>query len=315
MAKDLPDFVQELLPSFFELYPRMGPSNPSSWIVWSNDKVKYAFMDICHADMVYYSSGWKNLITAIPNDDDISLAYQRMLINGPFRGFSDLIHLEKDETSGKYFAMCSDLDRWPANVLFNYCIATRFPLEKPGLTKDFGKLLEKGYDPTLSALLAWSAHYPTYAWMPKREKGERGFYTWGHYWHDSNADWRRILSGDMTLMSVSYRENPRQCCPSNVIWGESEDHRILRFMSDEEIANHFDMKPVVVKPPKKKKAKAPQGDPGQVYQYMQQLLIQPQDWPPPQPVGDIVNNAMDQLVQQLHQEEEQFIGMNDPNED
>lgn len=191
------------------------------------------------------------LITAVPKTDERSLTYQRMLMHGPFKAFSDLISLEC--VDGNYFFLLSELDKWPANVLYNFCIATRVPIEISHLLPQFGALIEKGYDPTLAFLLSYSCNG-----VPFKE--ERSYpYNRGHFWFDTSSDWTRILSGDMTEMSVPYSKKPSACSPTNKIWGNSDKHLKIMKMPDEKVAELFEL-PVKIAPPPPgpKKSKAEQ---------------------------------------------------------
>lgn len=228
----LPDNVIEVLPALFQTYPKLNQSTPSSWIVWKNDgEVKQRYSAICHASMATDGPGWDELITAVPQSNSISLGYQRMLINGPFRAFSDLISLSKSEDF--YYLHCSKLDKWPANVLFNYCIATRLPIEWNHYLPLFNELVEKGFDQTLAFLLSYAT----------RGKGETewNFPFHGHMWLDAASDWTRVLSGDMTKLSTSFKERPQGCRPCNAIWGHSEAHNEFRGKTFEEVAEFFNV--------------------------------------------------------------------------
>ncbi len=227
----------------------------SNWFQWKNnaetaEDVSDHFNRPCHAEMLYSYPGWTDLITAVDKTDEASLAYQKMLIYGPFKGFSDQITLH--QVGKEYFVHCSGLDVWPANVIYNYCIATRVPREHSIYLPHFMKLVEKGYDPTLAFLLSWS----TYG----KGRSHRTFPSLSHYWHDVTSDWSSIISGTFTKPSVSFFKNPTQCIPSNSIWGIDPGIRRLNGKSDEQIAKMFNMLPVVqapIEPPKPKIEKLP----------------------------------------------------------
>lgn len=224
-------YIEELVKS----YPSLSKAVPSSWFTWRDDNGLFNphYNQICHALMVHDGPGWDGLITAVAKSDAISLDYQRMLIHGPFRGFSDLITLEKFGKD-QYYIECSDLDKWPANVLYNYCIATRLPTEFSGYLLHFAKLLEKGYDPTLAFMLSWT--------KPSSGDRRRNYSRTEHFWLDSASDWSLLLSGNMSMTKVtkdSFKKRPSGARPCNVIWGHSDDYEKLMFMLDEDVKDKY----------------------------------------------------------------------------
>ena len=221
--------LKDNLPTLFESYPRLNDVQPSSWLVWNAEgKNELKVKGPCHAHM-YYQKGYDDFVTAVPVSDVISLEYLRMLINGPFKGFSDLISLNKTDD---YYLHLTNLNKWPANVIYNFCVASRTPLEHKELLEHWYELVKVGFEPTLAFLLSYSNR-------GKKFEGERSFYPYGHYWHDSSSNWLSIIKGDMTKMSGSFKTNPEQVRPTNCIWGSSKDHLQLRSMSDEEISEFY----------------------------------------------------------------------------
>lgn len=203
--------------------------------------------------MRYYAvNKWDSLITAVPKATPADLAYLSMLINGPFRCVSDQISLVQDHDTGHYYLECTDLDKWPANLLFNFCIASRAPIEFPNILTYWADLVAKGYDQTLAYLIASSNDG-----KPLTELNRAWNYN-NHCWFDSTSDWRRILKGEPERLSTfSFRKSPGSVAPCNVIWGRSNDFITLLKSSDEEIAAFFDMVPVAPKPKPARTNKVP----------------------------------------------------------
>lgn len=224
--------VAERLPSFFKTYDTLNDVRPSSWIVWKDEDEKSVLFakEACHANMTE-SVGFDNLITAMPNSDPISIAYQKMLLNGPFQAVSDMINI--GYIPNKYYIHCTDLEKWPSNLLFNYCIATRVPIEHAELLPLWSELTLKGYDPTLAFLLSYTTRGSV--------DNSRSFPNLVHFWFDSASDWRRILKGDPTRLSRMYKTNPSDCTPCNVLWGKSQDYQEIMGLSDEEVSKFFDL--------------------------------------------------------------------------
>lgn len=228
-----PDFqLKALLAS----YPELNKEYPSSWFSWSDNpgiKPKMQLKAICHADMRYAAAGHDHLVTAVPKDSKISLKYLRMLINGPFKAFSDLIELV--ETKDGHYLQCNELKRWPAPVLFNFCIATRVPIEFPKQLEGWASLREEGYPEVLAFLLSRSTG-------GEKFKNVRGFPDHGHYWFDASADWKKIISGDPDLTGLNYHTSPTSITPTNVIWGKSYDYMHIKSLDDTKTAEFFGFK-------------------------------------------------------------------------
>lgn len=263
IKKELPVVVDPLTDSLDQLvktYPALSVHMPSSWFVYNNDgKFKLRLNQACHAYMVEDGVGWDDLITAVPVQDEIAIAYLRMLISGPFKAFSDLIALknhttivydvetDKETVTSHSYLHITSLEDWPANVLYNFCIATRVPTEHEVLLPEWFRLVKLGYNPTLAFLLSYSTNGKPY-------HGNRSFLSKGHYWHDQMASWARIIKGDMVAMSKPFKTNPTQSRPTNKIWGVDTDQRqAFAKMTDEAIAGVFGLpiEPPAADPPLK----------------------------------------------------------------
>lgn len=248
LLNELPvDFPEKELKSLFNSYPQLNLSGPSSWVLWSGAKSQSYIQHACHARLKYEDKAWDNLITAVPKTDELSLEYLRMLVRGPFRSMSDLIKL--DRIKDNYYLHCMSLDKWPANVLMNFCIASRVPIEFAFLLKPWAKRCDAGFDATLAFLLA-------YSYGNKDKTKIRGFdiQRSGHMWIDAASNWENILCGEMVGLSESFKSHPHQCTPTNNIWGRSNDYMKLVKLSDEEIAEFYSVPIRVVEcaPPKSK---------------------------------------------------------------
>ena len=248
----------ELLTSMFKSYPKLMKGLPSSWVLYSEDWKKHVeyFSRVCHSDMKYARPGYDGFITAVPKDDDTSLSYLRMLIHGPFRAFSDNINLEQRQK--RYFLRCTSLDKWPANVLYNFAIASRVPIEHAELLKAYQPIVDIGADPTLAFLLSYEAQFL-----------ERFFKGWGdlgielpsvnayntnHMWIDSTSSWSRLLNGDMGAKAfhASYKKiamNSFHFGTSNAIWGYDYERYNVHNKTLVEISEHFGLKIDLPRPP------------------------------------------------------------------
>lgn len=243
---DLPEVLKNNLPALFKSYPNLEEASPSSWFGWSGDKIIAFNEKVCHRDMTY-SVGLDEMVTAVPKTDELSLEYLRMLIRGPFCSMADLIKL--DRVGSNYYLHILSLDKWPANVLYNFCIASRTPIEFGFLLSNWAKRCEAGFDPTLAFLLTYS-----YGWhSTEHTQGTvRDFsvHRPGHLWFDAASNWYFIINGLFTNVSKPFKTDPSYCTPCNTIWGHSDDYRRLKLMSDDEIAAFY-TQPVKIyeKPP------------------------------------------------------------------
>lgn len=242
----------------FASYPLLSAPHPSSWFAWMAEKVVAHNTAICHAQMCYDGPGWDDMITAVPKNDELSLEYLRMLVRGPFRSMSDLIKLDRVED--KYFLHLMSLDKWPANVLMNFCIASRIPIEFEFFLKPWAQRCEVGFDPVLAFLLTYSygSKHGT-----KEQFTERTFNVArsGHMWLDPKSNWMSILQGTFHGVSKPFKTHPDTCRPTNCIWGVSGDYHQLMKMTDDEIAAFYKQPVQVIEPPPKPLPKLKKLDP------------------------------------------------------
>ena len=248
----------ELLTSMFKSYPKLKKGLPSSWVLYSEDWKKHVeyFDRVCHSDMKYSKPGYDGFITAVPKDDDTSLSYLRMLIHGPFRAFSDNINLEQRQKH--YFLRCTSLDKWPANVLYNFAIASRIPIEHAELLKAYQPIVDIGADPTLAFLLSYEAQFKERFFKGWEDLGIElpsvNAYNTNHMWIDSTSSWSRLINGDMIDFHASYKEiamNSFRFGSSNSIWGRDyiDRHYNVHNKTLVEISEHFGLKIDLPRPP------------------------------------------------------------------
>jgi hypothetical protein len=183
--------------------------------------------------MRFTPKGYDFLVTAVPNSDKVSLAYLRMLIHGPFKSVSDLISLVR--VKDQYYLQCSDLEKWPAPLIFNFCVASRAPIEFEDQLDHWWSLVKEGYPEMLGFLLSHSCGGNNFKW-------ERTFPESGHHWFDPQSDWKRIMDGNPDLTGYRYDKYPASVTPSNVIWGVSEDYKIISKLDNVKAAEYFDFK-------------------------------------------------------------------------
>ncbi len=251
--------MQEQLAALINTYPALRKGNvPSSYMLYSNDDkhITTQFLKVCHADMPFMMSGvFDQLITAMPFTDMISYDYIRFLSDGPFRLFADRIHVE--EFNGSKYIRCSDLHTWPANVLYNFCIATRMPIEDHHMLEHWWSMWLGGVDPGLAMLVAARiAYHRDNIWEHQEPAPLEGNLldrkltqfdimspNSNHMWFNTTSDWRTIMSGNMVMKAFkgNYRDNPKQARPCDQIWGTigQKEGNSLVGLTVKELTQHF----------------------------------------------------------------------------
>lgn len=297
---ELPEPLNTHLPALFKSYSELRVEKPSSWFAWTKDKVVSNILCICHANMCYDGAGYDNLITAVPQSDGLSLEYLRMLIRGPFRSYSDLIKL--DRFGNDYFLHLLSLDKWPANVLMNFCIASRVPIELKSFLTPWANRCDEGFDPVLAFLLVYKSKNFS---IPGPD----------HLWFDPGSSWSNILCGTFQSVSRPFKTHPQDSRPTNLIWGHSDDYKKLLTMSDVEIAEFYKQPIQILEPPEPPKVKiakiknAPNYFGDQLLAY-QQAAIAPNQWAaiqavPQPPVGYQQPEPPDEEAWPIHIEEDE----------
>lgn len=233
--------LDKLVDGLLESYDELCGVTPSSWIVFSSDfsQVNTNLAKICHAEMKYHPVGkYDELLTAVPRSSTESLSYLQGLVDGPFRQYKDLISLKQRE--GVYYFHVTGLDKFPAKALYNFCIATRVPIEFSENVQRWQHLVNLGVDPNLAYLI--SARDLTHG-IPRWETkmNDLAVPSIGHWWFNQNSDWEPLIVGKITADTISYKMGPSHCTPTNKIWGEVDRdfYYRLRHMTIKKLQEHF----------------------------------------------------------------------------
>jgi hypothetical protein len=206
-----------------------GISTPSSYALWSNDgkHTHKGLAEICHATMRYRPAGkYDQLVTAVPNQSESSLSYLRALISGPFKNYSQYIILDQ-WVDGNYILRITDLDNVPASVVYNFCIASRAPIEFEDNVDAWAKLVDLGVEPNLAFLISGrslSGHtlddVITYMGTPST----------GHWWFNTMSNWDMVIKGNpLPVYPVSYKAKPSVCIPCNDMWGNTDPRTLQSY--------------------------------------------------------------------------------------
>lgn len=199
-------------------YKNFGKFGVASWCSFNDDfsLERWENNGPCHYSLRTYKPGYQTLITAVPYATPENLAFLRALIAGPFKNYKDLIRLERWKPRGRYWVIyCDHLEQWPANVLYNFCIATRQTIEFHDDIKHWAEMVEDGVDPNVA--IALMGFY--YRGRDKKLAHKANFS--GHFYLDHNTNMFNVVAGHMPKKSkASFFDNPSECTPSNMLWGK-----------------------------------------------------------------------------------------------
>lgn len=220
--------MHEIAEAVVATYCELDSSHCASFGVYSENGVHTQISggDVCHADMRQWPANlYDHLITAYPTNmyDNVSLdvwlRFFDFMQNVLYRKWKDQIHLEQGD--GEYYIHVSDLDKIPANVLFNLCICSRAPIEKPEAILNWVKLCDEGLHPAIAFSLCQTHDM---FMLNGADKKVYGLGLGNHHWpFDTTVGLSALVSGETATHSVSYKEYPAGCTPTNIIWGKTKD--------------------------------------------------------------------------------------------
>lgn len=218
-----------MLDRLINSYEELNPASPSSWVLISNNpnfNPDVQLGRICHANMRHATKNkWDEAYLAVPKTDKLSMKYIRWLIAGPFQQFKKHIRLHKilDEVlgvcDGKYYIHVTGLDKLPANVLYNFCIASRAPIEFRPTLELWDNLMGLGVPPNLAIILAGFSSIDTPITSLDDHLLCVGPQHVGHWWLDLSLNWNTVLTNTPTEFSSPFKVYPHGCTPTNCIWG------------------------------------------------------------------------------------------------
>lgn len=230
--------------ALIEDYPLTVPENPASWVMLNQaGKQSRKIADVCHASIVYYKRDeWDEMLTAVPHSRPNDILYLQWLIQGPFKRWKDYFQLK--QALGCYYIHILGLDVVPANVLYNFVIATRMPIEQPETITHWRKLADLGLSDGLAFCIAG---------MTDPDLGVSGLHETmtmvgpqhaGHWWYQGCSDWNLIIAGtplDDLITESSYKDSPAACYPADVIWGNNQNtYQLFKSSTLHELKEMFD---------------------------------------------------------------------------
>lgn len=183
---------------------KLGPETPTHYVLWGATGVDpiCRFGRVCHAELEEEDSGtYDELVTRTGDLTPQNIKYLEALLKGPFANYSHLVTIHEPG-----FVHIEGLDEWPANVLFNFCVATRYGAEFPTLIEKAGAT-----DNPIEAL--WAA----------KEAGRTpiNFSVWHSWFNPREHVLENILLGRMNnVTDETYKQAPAACIPADIIWSD-----------------------------------------------------------------------------------------------
>jgi hypothetical protein len=171
----------------------------------------------CHLALTYCQYNiYDTLITSYPAESELDKEFFNFMKNTLYHKFKDHFHLKY--YNSKPYIEVTDLDKIPANVLYNFCITSRFIVEFQKELKIWAKYNDTGLHQLVSFMCMGSNVCPVTG------KLNRLFneYINTHHWpFDQNSCPAVIMSGGLVSnFNTSFKSKPTSCTPSNIIWGD-----------------------------------------------------------------------------------------------
>jgi hypothetical protein len=227
----LKEIVDEIVGTYDELDYDKQCGDICSFAVFTNDiKHKDTFnLRVCHANLRFVTAGvYDQLITSYLAKTDIDEKFFNFMKNVMYRKYAEFIHLERSDDDVPYIRI-SDLDKIPANVVYNFCICSRMIVEYPKTVKKWSMLCDLGFHPSLALAVSRAE-------LPKKADGSINpdvivtdvgcdYEHWPFYLKSSI---RALIKGEMLTTAASFKSRPMQCIPTNKIWGDAPDLRELK---------------------------------------------------------------------------------------
>lgn len=206
----------------------ISPASPCVFGLQSNDgkHVNFIGIRVCHAQLNYQNRAlYDQLITSYPGTD---LKFFEYLKENLFRKWSEFINIEQYLDTDQYYIRVTYLDKVPAKVVYNFCIASRLPYEMPLSTAKWHKYVDRGIDPGFA-----------FCAIAVQDSAERS----GHWAIDNTSDPKLVMSGSPMLdkENGSYKSDG-SCTPCNVIWGHSTALRGLTDSNVDDFWNNWKQK-------------------------------------------------------------------------
>lgn len=219
-------FLDKEAESLIKSYPELGEDHPpSSYTLLGPNKFAYRIRNaVCHSalNIFDYKAKTTDLITACPfKFDSPSMNFVRWLIDGPFQQWKSNFILQK--LKDDYYLHIKDLKSVPANVMYNFVIASRRPIELPFIYDHWENLVQNGVDPALAAIISECTSINNLSVeeidFDNTTLLVTGIHFPGHQWFTASVDYLRIKNANPNneLFQESYPALG-YCVPADSIW-------------------------------------------------------------------------------------------------
>jgi hypothetical protein len=214
-------------------YDKISFSAPCSFVVL-NDKEEFVQkyrLYVCHAPLRNIEPNVAHeIITSFPKAQALDIEYFNWLLQVPFKSIQEHVKFEQTE-EGEYYIRIINLDKIPANLLFDFCIASRTHVEFPKMIEYWGMLCKVGVHPSLAFVVSAYIRGQYGNNAPKCDPMNWSFseisVPVGHFWFNATCDWDRIFKGTPgDLSKLSYKKNTGSSTPCNIVWGTDTTKKI-----------------------------------------------------------------------------------------
>lgn len=217
------DTASVLINEIVSTYEDIDDETPCSFALISNDGESSELfpLEVCHSELQSIEAKvFDQLFTSYPIREPIDQQFFLFMKNHLYRKFSDFIQLGQAEDGSSYIHI-TDLSAIPANVVYNICICSRFPIEYRDELSVWAKLCDEGLNPGFAfAVCRFNSsnldEKMDAEWLSDQEH-------WPFY---ITASMKALMQGEpANNCPTTYKENPANCCPTNTIWGHTKDMR------------------------------------------------------------------------------------------
>ena len=216
---------------------------------WSNAKrTSYDLSAPCHASMHRQPRDtWDIFYTSFPaglyGNEFVDLEFFEMMRNTLYATYKDYISMVPSSDGQHGVIKITDLDKIPANVVYNIAICSRIIVEHHSVRDTWWALKEGGVHESLAVILACfffdiepKSLVETKSKMSVLDVRPMSCQiTRGHFPFDNTLAIDRIINGTPENHVKSYKESPSLCYPCNVSWGIDSSTRDWNGMTVREI--------------------------------------------------------------------------------
>jgi len=223
------ELLDEEAESLIKSYPELCDGSPSSYTFLGPNEFVYRIRNaVCHSALNVFDGKTKttDLITACPfKTDSPAMNFVRWLIDGPFQQWKSNFILRK--LKDDYYLHIKDLKSVPANVMYNFIIASRRPIELPFIYDHWENLVQNGVDPALAAIISECTNIVELSVeavdFDNTPLSVVGINYPGHQWFTANVEYLRIKNADPNnnLFNKSYPALG-SCTPADLIWNSGQ---------------------------------------------------------------------------------------------